>query len=401
MSTDDQGRVIEMKPAASSKTPPPPEKVTAPKAVGGGGGGGGGGKGGSSKAVPQQQQRQQQQQQPTAMPVGFSKDWDVYEGHAAMTKNQKKHARRKAGKDGDDGDEEPAVVAKYKVGDMLEGQFSEDLQWYRARIDEVHRDGTYEVYYVDYGNAEHSEDQYLRPISAKPAPTPAPAPVRTVSPAATTTTYAPRPQRPLPPAQPVYHHQATPRPLPEPLYQQPMTGSVNPYAMHDLMNAINGTRVQYVPQPVPQQQYAPQQQHTPQQQYQPQPVPQQQHYAAYPPQQLQLQPQAPKIAWAVQSPQHSPAPVMTPTAPSARPLRPVGYHPVQAMAAYQQPPVVTANAEDVGRINVLESRLEIIRQLEHTAAQVGTLSDIEWQRVAQKKSVMDELASLKRKLGYA
>jgi len=50
---------------------------------------------------------------------------------------------------------------QWKVGDVCEGQFSEDEQWYTARIDQVIAPGKYYVTYTEYGNGEEVRSAIL------------------------------------------------------------------------------------------------------------------------------------------------------------------------------------------------------------------------------------------------
>jgi staphylococcal nuclease domain-containing protein 1 len=53
-----------------------------------------------------------------------------------------------------------------KVGDLLAAQFSQDKDWYRARVRRVDRAAnTAEVVYLDYGNSEHLPWNRLRPLT--------------------------------------------------------------------------------------------------------------------------------------------------------------------------------------------------------------------------------------------
>ena len=83
-----------------------------------------------------------------------------------------------------------APASKWKVGDECEGQYSEDNEWYKARISEVLGEGRYVVTYTEYGNQEETEDQFLRPLAGSAA-TPAAAPVATASVTSVVTTAEP------------------------------------------------------------------------------------------------------------------------------------------------------------------------------------------------------------------
>jgi len=65
---------------------------------------------------------------------------------------------------------------KYRVGDMVEGCFSEDSVWYQARIDIVLDGPTYKVTYLEYGNEEVLPESSIRVATQKPTPQAAPAP---------------------------------------------------------------------------------------------------------------------------------------------------------------------------------------------------------------------------------
>jgi len=66
----------------------------------------------------------------------------------------------------------PVALPRWKAGDLCQGQFSEDNQWYPARIDKVLGGGRYLVTYTEYNNSEESEDTYLRPLPGAAAPVP-------------------------------------------------------------------------------------------------------------------------------------------------------------------------------------------------------------------------------------
>ena len=51
---------------------------------------------------------------------------------------------------------------KWKVGDVIEGQFTEDDVWYVAKIDNI-TDGKYAVTYTEYGNNEVISEERTRP----------------------------------------------------------------------------------------------------------------------------------------------------------------------------------------------------------------------------------------------
>jgi len=53
---------------------------------------------------------------------------------------------------------------KWKVGDVIEGQFTEDDVWYVAKIDSI-TDGKYAVTYTEYGNNEVIPEERTRPAS--------------------------------------------------------------------------------------------------------------------------------------------------------------------------------------------------------------------------------------------
>jgi staphylococcal nuclease domain-containing protein 1 len=62
------------------------------------------------------------------------------------------------------GDQPPESIKK---GDVLLGQFTVDDTWYRARVEGVNKERqTYDVRYVDYGNAESLPRSRLRPLPA-------------------------------------------------------------------------------------------------------------------------------------------------------------------------------------------------------------------------------------------
>ena len=59
---------------------------------------------------------------------------------------------------------------KYRVGEVVEGCFSEDSVWYRARIDIVHDGPTYKVTYLEYGNEEVLPESSIRAATQQPQP---------------------------------------------------------------------------------------------------------------------------------------------------------------------------------------------------------------------------------------
>ena len=93
----------------------------------------------------------------------------------------------------------PAPAPLFKIGDTIEGRFTEDDVWYPARIDRVTPEGKVSVTYTEYGNTEDLPLDRVRlktavpahpaPVTIAvaapvpvpvPAPAPAPAPVAAV-----------------------------------------------------------------------------------------------------------------------------------------------------------------------------------------------------------------------------
>ena len=58
-----------------------------------------------------------------------------------------------------------ASALKWKVGDTIEGQFTEDEVWYVAKIDNI-VDGKYAVTYTEYGNSEVIPESRTRPAQS-------------------------------------------------------------------------------------------------------------------------------------------------------------------------------------------------------------------------------------------
>lgn len=54
---------------------------------------------------------------------------------------------------------------QWRIGDLLEGRYSEDQQWYRARILDMSNDGQFLVTYLDYGNQEILRADSMRPLN--------------------------------------------------------------------------------------------------------------------------------------------------------------------------------------------------------------------------------------------
>jgi len=52
----------------------------------------------------------------------------------------------------------------YYIGAICEGRWSEDGNWYKARIDDMSNDGQYLVTYIEYGNKEILRIDSLRPL---------------------------------------------------------------------------------------------------------------------------------------------------------------------------------------------------------------------------------------------
>jgi len=73
----------------------------------------------------------------------------------------------------------PTAGPKWKVGDLIEGQFTEDDVWYPAKIDSISADGQYSVTYTEYGNQEMIPESRIRAPQGQPqaaaaaVPTPA------------------------------------------------------------------------------------------------------------------------------------------------------------------------------------------------------------------------------------
>jgi RNA recognition motif-containing protein len=60
---------------------------------------------------------------------------------------------------------ESRIRHQFKVGDMIEGQFTEDDVWYPAKIDSISADGQYSVTYTEYGNQEVIPRERLRAVN--------------------------------------------------------------------------------------------------------------------------------------------------------------------------------------------------------------------------------------------
>ena len=56
-----------------------------------------------------------------------------------------------------------ASASKYKVGDNVVAQFSEDQVWYVGKVDAVHDNGSYKITYTEYGNTEDRTEEFIRP----------------------------------------------------------------------------------------------------------------------------------------------------------------------------------------------------------------------------------------------
>ena len=47
---------------------------------------------------------------------------------------------------------QPTVGFVPKKGELVSAQFSQDLQWYRGRVEKVNGDKSADIFYVDFGN---------------------------------------------------------------------------------------------------------------------------------------------------------------------------------------------------------------------------------------------------------
>ena len=53
----------------------------------------------------------------------------------------------------------------WRIGDTCEGRWTEDLNWYRAKIEDMSNDGQFLVTYLEYGNQEILRADSLRPMT--------------------------------------------------------------------------------------------------------------------------------------------------------------------------------------------------------------------------------------------
>ena len=50
------------------------------------------------------------------------------------------------------------------MGDICSAPFEFDSSWYRARIQEINKDGTVDLYYVDFGDSGQISKDKLREL---------------------------------------------------------------------------------------------------------------------------------------------------------------------------------------------------------------------------------------------